>query len=81
MNTQQIRHDLLAMMGKTGIKASRLAKISGVETSSLYNFLNGKASLHADSLLKLWPYVYETPVPRSITPEMLGENTHTEARP
>lgn len=63
MNAQQIRHDILAMMGRTGIKASRLARLSGVETSSLYNFLNGKASLHVDSLMKVWPYVYENPIP------------------
>lgn len=61
MNIETFREDVRTYIAESGLNAYRLSRQARVETSSLYNFLNGKASLSGDSVMKLWPFIYENP--------------------
>lgn len=65
MNIETFRKDIRAYIAEFGLNVFRLSRQAKVEASSLYNFLNGKASLSGDSVIKLWPFIYENPIRKS----------------
>ena len=71
MNIEQFRHDMIEAMARQGLNANRLAQLAHVQQSSLYNFINQKALLSGEFVLRLLPYVYDRlpPSPVSPTPE------------
>lgn len=71
MHIEQFRHDMIEAMARQGLNANRLAQLAHVQQSSLYNFINKKALLSGEFVLRLLPYVYDRlpPSPVSPTPE------------
>lgn len=59
MNTESFRHDVIEAMRRQGMNAHRLARMAHIQQSSLYNFINGKALLSGEFVLRLMPYIYE----------------------
>lgn len=67
MNKNTLRQDILAYLRIRKIKLHRLALESGVNTKSLWLFMNREeANLSTDSLFKLWPHIYGEQSPTSL---------------
>lgn len=66
MNKLHLKQDISALVNARGISLHKLALESGVDTASLWRFMNREnANLNTDSLFKLWPHIYgeQAPVP------------------
>lgn len=69
MNKLRLKQDISALVNARGISLHKLALDAGVDTASLWRFMNRENSnLNTDSLFKLWPHIYgeQTPVPLAV---------------
>lgn len=61
MNIDIFRQDLLDYVESTNTKPHALSRASRVDAASLYKFLSGESALSAESIFRLWPFVYRHP--------------------
>ena len=61
MNIETFRQDLLDYVESTNTRPHALSRVSRVDSASLYKFLSGESALSAESIFKLWPFVYRNP--------------------
>lgn len=61
MNIQTFRNDLLSYLKATKTKTHALSRAARVDAGSMYRFLSGETALSAESVFKLWPFLYHEP--------------------
>lgn len=83
MNIQTFRNDLLSYLEATKTKTHALSRAARVDAGSMYRFLSGETALSAESVFKLWPFLYHEPQRAAVRPlrEMLITPTAPATRP
>lgn len=65
MDVERFRKDFLARKASTGLKQVQLCALYGVQQGTLSRFIKGKTSISFESVLKLWPFVYQAEFPEA----------------
>ncbi len=77
MDNNTLRQDILAVMKARKIRLYRLAKESGVDSASLWRFMNDdKANLNSETLFRLLPHIY-----KELAPVLLIEDANINSLP
>lgn len=70
MNKHTLRCDIRGYLAGRNISLHRLAQESGVDSASLWRFVNNdNANLNTESLFRLWPFLYGEQKPLPVTLE------------
>ena len=71
MNIETFRSDFLVRLSETCISQNQLSARYGVQQAALSRFSSRKSGLSFESVLKLWPFVYNCNFPSTSTPATL----------